>query len=192
MESACQPPSWCQCRYGSSWLCLNLRLIHHKNTLRYVYGDWWFHIDYFDSDKSLYLPHSFACLMMFLAHSDHCDGMCKAKTPVVKEICVTSQWRQVVDVARFLTYFVVNTCNITLFSHGIIGIDHGRSGVTATTPWWFVVRRGRPSSCALETSRRRTTNHSGVVNCALGTSRRRTTNHSGVVAVTPSRPWSIP
>ena len=26
---------------------------------------------------------------------------------------------------------------------------------------------------------------------ALGTSRRRTTNHSGVVAVTPSRPWSI-
>ena len=26
----------------------------------------------------------------------------------------------------------------------------------------------------------------------LGTSRRRTTNHSGVVAVTPSRPWSIP
>ena len=39
---------------------------------------------------------------------------------------------------------------------------------------WFVVRRGRPSSCA------------------LGTSRRRTTNHSGVVALTPDRPWSIP
>ena len=28
--------------------------------------------------------------------------------------------------------------------------------------------------------------------CALRTSRRRTTNHSGVVAVTPSWPWSIP
>ena len=28
--------------------------------------------------------------------------------------------------------------------------------------------------------------------CALGTSRRRTTNHEGVVAVTPDRPWSIP
>ena len=30
------------------------------------------------------------------------------------------------------------------------------------------------------------------LSCALGTSRCRTTNHSGVVAVTPSRPWSIP
>ena len=55
MESACQPPSWCQCRYGSSRLCLNLRLIHHKNTLLYVYGDWWIHINHFESDKSLYL-----------------------------------------------------------------------------------------------------------------------------------------
>ena len=74
----------------------------------------------------------------------------------------------------FWKYFVVNTCNITFFSHVIIGIDHGRLGVTATTPSWFVVRWGRPSSCA------------------LGMSRRRTTNHLGVVAVTPSRPWSIP
>ena len=51
---------------------------------------------------------------------------------------MTSQWRQVGDVARFggdfERFFVVNTCNITLFSHVIIGIDHGRSGVTATTP----------------------------------------------------------
>ena len=45
----------------------------------------------------------------------------------------------------FWTYFVVNTCNMTLFSHVIIGIDHGRSGVTATTLSWFVVRRGRPN-----------------------------------------------
>ena len=29
------------------------------------------------------------------------DGMCKATTPVIKEGCVTSQWRQVGDVARF-------------------------------------------------------------------------------------------
>ena len=29
------------------------------------------------------------------------DGMCKATTPVVKEKCVTSEWRQVGDVARF-------------------------------------------------------------------------------------------
>ena len=36
------------------------------------------------------------------------------------------------------------------------------------------VAEGRPSSCALRTSRRWTT------------------NHSGAVAVTPSRPWSIP
>ena len=41
----------------------------------------------------------------------------------------------------FWTYFVLSTCNITLFSHVIIGIDHGREGVTATTPEWFVVRR---------------------------------------------------
>ena len=31
-------------------------------------------------------------------------------------------------------YFVVNTFHTTLFSHVIIGIDHGREGVTATTP----------------------------------------------------------
>ena len=36
---------------------------------------------------------------------------------------------------------VVNTFDTMLFSHVIIGIDHGRSGVTATTPEWFVVRR---------------------------------------------------
>ena len=28
---------------------------HHKHTLWYVYDDWWFHVDYFDSDESLYL-----------------------------------------------------------------------------------------------------------------------------------------
>ena len=41
----------------------------------------------------------------------------------------------------FWTYFVVNTSDITLFSHVIIGIDHGREGVMATTPEWFVVWR---------------------------------------------------
>ena len=46
----------------------------------------------------------------------------------------------------FWAYFVINTFHTTLFSHVIIGIDHGRLGVTATTPEWFVVRRGRPSS----------------------------------------------
>ena len=47
-------------------------------------------------------------------------------------------------------------------------------GVTATTTLWFVVQQGHLESAA------------------LGMSRRRTTNHSGVVAITPSRPWSIP
>ena len=70
-------------------------------------------------------------------------------------------------------YFVVNTFDTRLLSPVITGIDHGRSRVMATTPWWFVVRRGRPSSCA------------------LGKTRRRTTNHSGVTARTPFRPWSI-
>ena len=41
---------------------------------------------------------------------------------------------------RFWTYFVVNTFHTKLFSHVIIGIDHGRPGITATTPLWFIVR----------------------------------------------------
>ena len=49
----------------------------------------------------------------------------------------------------FWTYVVVNMVDTKLFNYGIIGIDHGRSGVTAATPSWFVVRRGRPLSCAL-------------------------------------------
>ena len=55
MGSACHPPSWRQCRYSLLWLCLNPQLIHPKNNILYVYGDWWFHINYFDSDKSLFL-----------------------------------------------------------------------------------------------------------------------------------------
>ena len=53
-------------------------------------------------------------------------------------------------------------------------IDHGREGVTATTPEWFLVRRRDVPRTQLE-----------------GRSHR-TTNHEGVVAVTPDRPWSIP
>ena len=44
----------------------------------------------------------------------------------------------------FWMYFVLNTFDTKLFSHVIIRIDHGWSGVMATTPLWFVVRRGRP------------------------------------------------
>ena len=54
------------------------------------------------------------------------------------------------------------------------GIDHGRDGVTGTTPEWFVVRRRDVPRAQLEGRPRRTT------------------NHEGVVAVTPDRPWSIP
>ena len=53
----------------------------------------------------------------------------------------------------FWTYYVVNTFHTTLFSHAIIGIDHGREGVTATTPSWFVVRRGRPESAGQQITR---------------------------------------
>ena len=53
------------------------------------------------------------------------------------------------------------------------GIDHGREGVTAATPEWFVVRRRDVPRKQLEGRPRQTT------------------NHEGVVAVTPSRPWSI-
>ena len=47
-------------------------------------------------------------------------------------------FKGLIAVEREREYFVVSTCNITLFSHVIIRIDHGRS---ATTPVWFVVRR---------------------------------------------------
>ena len=53
--TACHPPSLRQCRYGLLWSWLNSRLIHPKNNVLYVYGDWWFHINHFDSDKSLFL-----------------------------------------------------------------------------------------------------------------------------------------
>ena len=46
---------WRQYRYGSLWLYLNLQLIHLENTHLYVSGDWWFHINYSNIDKSLFL-----------------------------------------------------------------------------------------------------------------------------------------
>ena len=54
-----------------------------------------------------------------------------------------------------------------------LGIDHGWEGVTATTPEWFVVRRGTSTRAQLE----------GRPHW--------TTNQEGVVAVTPDLPWSI-
>ena len=45
-------------------------------------------------------------------------------------------------------FCVVNMFHTKFFSHVIIGIDHGRSWVTATTSSWLVVWRGRPESAA--------------------------------------------
>ena len=141
MESECQLPSW---RCVSLWVCLNLWLIPPKNNIIYVSGDWWFQINYFDSDKSLFLrelawrPSSITPILH--------DGMCKATTPVFKERCLTSEAMEASRRRRsiggwFWTYVVVNAFDTKLFSHVLIGIDHGRDGVTATTPSWFVVRR---------------------------------------------------
>ena len=38
------------------------------------------------------------------------------------------------DLVVILNVFVVNTFDTTFFSHVIIGVDHGRERVTATTP----------------------------------------------------------
>ena len=69
---------------------------------------------------------------------------------------------------RFWMYFAKTLLNTKLFSHLIIRFDHGWSGVTATTPLWFVAQWGCPRSCSLGTS------------------------IHPVVAVTPSQLWSIP
>ena len=69
---------------------------------------------------------------------------------------------------RFWKFFVITFFNTNLFSHVIIGIDHGWSGVMTTTPSWYVVWQGCPLSCSLGMSMH------------------------PVVAVTPSRLWSIP
>ena len=47
------------------------------------------------------------------------------------------------------------------------GIDHGRLGVTATTPKRFVVRRWDVPRAQLEVRPRWTTNHEGVVAITL-------------------------
>ena len=170
LESLYQPPSWYQSQYGSVWLCLTLRLIFPKKHACL----WWLMIlCALFWERQITPPaligHNFKYLTTFLGHSNPSDGICKDTTSVVKERCVTSQWNQVGGVARvgdywrFWKYFVVNTFDSKLFSHVIIVIHDGRSGVTTTTP----------------------------LSCALGTSRGRTTNHSDVVAVTPSLPWSI-
>ena len=64
-----------------------------KNNLIYVYGDGLFHINYFDSDNSLFLHYM---AMQFYVLDDE---MCKATIPVINERCVTSQWRQVGNLA---------------------------------------------------------------------------------------------
>ena len=171
MESVCQQPA--VLAPVSIWFVVKtLKLVAYSSSKRFHLCLWWLVILYnvfWERQITLVALAGHTVLRAWWrstrSRTLH-DGMCKATTPVAKERCVTSQQRQVGDVTRFWwifwTYFVVNTLHTKLFSHVIIGIDHGRSGVTATTPSWFVVRRGR------------------------------TTNHSGVVAVTPSRPWSIP
>ena len=89
------------------------------------------------------------------------ERMCKATTPVIKERCVTSHWRQLGKFTWFGTDFVAYMFSTKLFSHVIIRIDHGCLGVMSTTPKWFVILWGHPSSCSLRTSQCRTTNHSG-------------------------------
>ena len=64
----------------------------------YVYGDWWFCKNDFESYKwptQFFVPDDVP-----RGRTLH-DRMCKAAIPVATEKCVMSQWKQVSDVARF-------------------------------------------------------------------------------------------
>ena len=74
-------------------------------------------------------------------------------------------------ISSFIPHYVMDAITYPCWDWGI---DHGREGVTATTPEWFVARRRDVPRAQLEGRPHRTT------------------NHEGVVAVTPDRPWSIP
>ena len=66
------------CDYA--WTCD----LDFKRNLRTIYSDWWFHMNDFDSGKSL--------LATFPALSG--PSRRKATIPVVKERCVMSQWKK--------------------------------------------------------------------------------------------------
>ena len=69
---------------------------------------WWFMIPHRlfwqrkNHSSCINWPHSFMCLTTFLVHLTLHDGMCKATTAIVKQSCMTSQWRQLCDVAVIL------------------------------------------------------------------------------------------
>ena len=67
------------------------------------------------------------------------DGMYKATTLVVKERCVTSQWRRRSSIwLWFWTYCAVNTFDTKSFIHVIIEIDHGRVGSNVISITWGI------------------------------------------------------
>ena len=118
MASACQPPSWHQIWYVSLWLCLNLRFIQKKkNNLIYVYGDWLFHINDFDSDKLLFLhnwPHSFTCLTTVPASDNKSLGCCCRNSrpsvinPLINSWCHVYYWN---------CRGILHNCNALSISH---------------------------------------------------------------------------
>ena len=107
MESACQPPSWCQCRYRSLWICLNLCVIHLKQSYMF---------------------------MMCMVIGDS-KMILIVTTPVVKEM--TSLWRQSgwrrLIWWRLWTYFVVNTSDTKLFIH-VLAPDNKSLGRCCRNP----------------------------------------------------------
>ena len=118
--------------------------------------------------------HNFTCLTTCPLLSGH-DGMCKATTPVVKEICMTSQWRQEGDVSRFGRDFE-RICRIN-DSYKVVWSCYNRDWSRLTGSY---VNNTLVICCPVVTSRERCT------------SLRRTTNHEGVVDITPDQPWPIP
>ena len=82
-------------------------------------------------------PYSFTCLTTFIAHSDPSRQdvqSCNSRQGEMRDVTMEESRRRRSIWWRFRMYFVVNTCDTTLFSHVKIGIDHCREGVTATTP----------------------------------------------------------
>ena len=121
-------------------LCLNLWLILPENNLIYVYGDWWFQLNHFDSNESLFL-HQLAT--HFYVPDDvpptlqpFTTGCVKLQLPSLRRDAWSkleaSRWSSLIW-WWFSTYFDANTFDTKLFSHVIIGIDHSWSEVRATT-----------------------------------------------------------
>ena len=105
-----------------NWKKLNSALSASKNNFIYVYGDWWFHINDFDSGKSLFLQWLVARFYgtdnVPRALGAFTTGCVKQELPSLTRY---AQWRHGGDVVRFgdilNIYCLINVWYTKLFSH---------------------------------------------------------------------------